>query len=133
LLAPLIPRAATGRPRVEDRRIVNGTVCKPDGVSWRDPPERYGPWKTVCTRFRRYALDGLFTRACSRSRPARTRPGTSTGWSRSTPPSSPPTSTPPTGRIAALNALDPHWNPHWPLAWQRLWEEIVLAESWRPA
>ncbi|WP_406259361.1 Helicase associated domain protein [Actinacidiphila glaucinigra] len=22
-------------------------------------------------------------------------------------------------RIAALNALDPHWNPPWPLAWQR--------------
>lgn len=22
-------------------------------------------------------------------------------------------------RIAALNALDPHWNPSWPLAWQR--------------
>lgn len=33
------------------------------GVSWRDLPERYGPWKTVYTRFRRYALDGVFTRA----------------------------------------------------------------------
>ncbi|MFM9593726.1 transposase [Streptomyces scabiei] len=21
------------------------------GISWRDLPERYGPWKTVCTRF----------------------------------------------------------------------------------
>jgi transposase len=33
------------------------------GVSWRDSPARYGPWKTVHTRFRRYALDGVFTRA----------------------------------------------------------------------
>ncbi|MEU0060502.1 transposase, partial [Streptomyces sp. NPDC006334] len=33
------------------------------GISWRDLPERYGPWKTVYTRFRRYALDGVFTRA----------------------------------------------------------------------
>ncbi|MFE1036675.1 IS5 family transposase [Streptomyces sp. NPDC058807] len=33
------------------------------GVSWRDLPERYGPWKTVYTRFRRYALDRVFTQA----------------------------------------------------------------------
>ncbi|MDF2254325.1 IS5 family transposase [Streptomyces ferralitis] len=65
LLAPLIPRAATGRPRAEDRRVVNGMVYKiRTGISWRDLPERYGPWKkTVYTRFRRYALDGVFTRA----------------------------------------------------------------------
>ncbi|MEU4896135.1 IS5 family transposase [Streptomyces sp. NPDC044780] len=64
LLAPLIPRAATGRPRVEDRQVVNGMVYKiRTGISWRDLPERYGPWKTVYTRFRRYALDGVFTRA----------------------------------------------------------------------
>jgi transposase len=61
LLAPLIPRAATGRPRVSDRQVVNGMVCKIRiGISWRDLPERYGPWKTVYTRFRRYALDGVF-------------------------------------------------------------------------
>ncbi|WP_328433046.1 transposase [Streptomyces sp. NBC_00425] len=54
LLAPLIPRAATGRPRVEDRQVVNGMVYKiRTGISWRDLPERYGPWQTVYTRFRR--------------------------------------------------------------------------------
>ncbi|WP_406191081.1 IS5 family transposase [Streptomyces sp. NBC_01017] len=64
LLAPLIPRAATGRPRVEDRHVINAMVYKiRTGISWRDLPERYGPWKTVYTRFRRYALDGVFTRA----------------------------------------------------------------------
>ncbi|WP_437090281.1 IS5 family transposase [Streptomyces sp. enrichment culture] len=64
LLAPLIPRAATGRPRVEDRQVVNGMVYKiRTGISWRDLPERHGPWQTVYTRFRRYALDGVFTRA----------------------------------------------------------------------
>ncbi|WP_446463231.1 IS5 family transposase [Streptomyces sp. BRA346] len=64
LLAPLIPRAATGRPRMEDRRVINGMVYKiRTGISWRDLPERYGLWKTVYTRFRRYALDGVFTRA----------------------------------------------------------------------
>ncbi|MFI8194123.1 IS5 family transposase [Streptomyces sp. NPDC085946] len=64
LLAPLIPRAATGRPRVSDRQVVNGMVYKiRTGISWRDLPKRYGPWKTVSTCFCRYALDGVFTRA----------------------------------------------------------------------
>ncbi|MFI8221382.1 IS5 family transposase [Streptomyces sp. NPDC085932] len=64
LLAPLIPRAATGRPRVSDRQVINGMVYKiRTGISWRDLPERYGPWQTVYTRFRRYALDGVFARA----------------------------------------------------------------------
>ncbi|MGA5148336.1 IS5 family transposase [Streptomyces griseoincarnatus] len=64
LLAPLIPRAATGRPRVSDRQVINGMVYKiRTGISWRDLPERYGPWQTIYTRFRRYAIDGVFTRA----------------------------------------------------------------------
>ena len=33
------------------------------GITWRDLPERYGPWKTVYIRFRRYALEGVFIRA----------------------------------------------------------------------
>ncbi|MFB7244383.1 hypothetical protein CW362_19880 [Streptomyces populi] len=41
LIAPLIPRAATGRPRVENRQVVNGVACKiRTRISWRDPPER---------------------------------------------------------------------------------------------
>ncbi|GAA2267967.1 hypothetical protein GCM10010145_48060 [Streptomyces ruber] len=41
LLAPLVPRAATGRPRVEDRRVINGMVYTiGTGTSWRDLPER---------------------------------------------------------------------------------------------
>jgi transposase len=49
---------------VSDRQIINGMVYKiRTGISWRDLPERYGPWQTVYTRFRRYALDGVFTRA----------------------------------------------------------------------
>ncbi|MER5217404.1 transposase [Streptomyces sp. NPDC002838] len=57
-------RAVTDRPRVGDRRVINGMVYKiRTGISWRDLPERYGPWQTVYTRFRRYALDGMFTRA----------------------------------------------------------------------
>ncbi|MFF7928474.1 IS5 family transposase [Streptomyces mirabilis] len=51
-------------PRVEDRQVISSMVCKiRNRISWRDLPERCGPWKTVCTRFRRCALDGVFTRA----------------------------------------------------------------------
>ncbi|MCH0573069.1 Helicase associated domain protein [Streptomyces sp. MUM 136J] len=32
-------------------------------------------------------------------------------------------------RIAALNALDPHWNPPWPLAWQRTYHRARTATT----
>lgn len=49
---------------MSDRQAINGMVFKiRTGISWRDIPERYGPWKTVYTRFRRYALDCVFTKA----------------------------------------------------------------------
>ena len=49
---------------MEDRQVINGMVYKiRTGISWRDLPERYGSWQTVYTRFRRYALDGVFTQA----------------------------------------------------------------------
>ncbi|MER6031063.1 transposase [Streptomyces sp. NPDC001851] len=43
-----MPRAVAGRPRVEDREIINGMVYKiRTGVSWRALRTCYGPWKTV--------------------------------------------------------------------------------------
>ncbi|MER6466106.1 hypothetical protein ABT278_37345 [Streptomyces sp. NPDC001228] len=43
LLAPLIPGAATGRPRVEDRQVVDGVVHRiRTGVSLCDLPGRHG-------------------------------------------------------------------------------------------
>ncbi|NEY31065.1 transposase [Streptomyces sp. PRKS01-65] len=96
LLAPLIPRAAPGRPRVSDGRVVNGMVCKiRTGISWRDPAERYDPWKTVYTRFRRYALEGVFTRALQQMHARADAAGDIDWLTQKTPPSSAPTSTPP--------------------------------------
>lgn len=97
LLAPLIPRAATGQqmrggPAGHQR---HGLQDPHTGISWRDLPEHHGPWKTVYTRFRRDALDGCSPNLCSSSRSMPTQLATSTGWSGSTPPSSVPTSTPP--------------------------------------
>jgi transposase len=63
LMEPWLPRSPKGRPRLDDRRVLNGIVWKiRSGSAWRDVPARYGPWQSVYTRFRRWALDGTFTR-----------------------------------------------------------------------
>ncbi len=61
LLRLLLPTSSTGRPRLNDRTVLNGIVWKfRTGVAWRDVPERYGSWATLHTRFRRWAKDGTF-------------------------------------------------------------------------
>nr|WP_257017377.1 IS5 family transposase [Streptomyces sp. Ag82_O1-15] len=60
---PLLPASLRGRKRLDDRKVLNGIVWKfRTGTAWRDVPERYGPWATLHTRFRRWALDGTFER-----------------------------------------------------------------------
>jgi transposase len=61
-LSPHLPSAVTGgRPREDDRRVLNGIVWKiRSGAPWRDVPARYGSWKSIYTRFRRWALNGTF-------------------------------------------------------------------------
>jgi transposase len=64
-LAPLLPpeRPQVGRPNKEHRGIINGILWKlRTGAPWRDLPERYGPWETVATRFRRWRLAGVWDR-----------------------------------------------------------------------
>ncbi|GAA2282057.1 hypothetical protein GCM10010234_19270 [Streptomyces hawaiiensis] len=41
--------------------MLNGIVWKfRTGTARRDVPDRYGPWQTLHTPFRRWALDGTF-------------------------------------------------------------------------
>ena len=62
-LQPLVPPRKAGKPRQDDRRILNGIVWKlATGAPWRDLPERYGPWQTVYTRFRRWTQAGVWDR-----------------------------------------------------------------------
>ena len=66
LLAPLLPPAKpkTGRPSKDHRQIVNGILWRlGTGAPWRDLPERFGPWQSVYTRFRRWRLAGVWDRA----------------------------------------------------------------------
>jgi transposase len=64
-LAPLLPpqKPRTGRPGRDHRIIVNALLwLARTGAPWRDLPERYGPWRTVATRFYRWTKSGLWQR-----------------------------------------------------------------------
>jgi transposase len=64
-LAPLLPpeRPRTGRPNKDHRTVLNGILYRlGTGVPWRDLPERYGPWQTVYSRFRRWQRAGVWAR-----------------------------------------------------------------------
>lgn len=54
----------SGRPPVHSKRqLINGVRWRTRaGVPWRDIPERYGPWQTVYTLFRRWQRDGTWKR-----------------------------------------------------------------------
>jgi transposase len=50
-----------GRPSKSNRMMLNGMLFKAKtGIPWRDLPERYGPWKTIYTRFRLWNNDNVF-------------------------------------------------------------------------
>lgn len=62
-LAPLLPpqRPRTGRPANDHCTVVNGMLwILRIGALWRDLPERYGSWKTVASRFRRWRDAGVW-------------------------------------------------------------------------
>lgn len=62
----LLPSENTGkrgRPAKDNRTMLNGMVwLARSGASWRDLPERYGPWESVYSRFRKWRDDGVFQR-----------------------------------------------------------------------
>lgn len=63
-LAPLLParKPRTGRPAKDHRQIINGILwIDRTGAPWRDLPERYGPWRTVASRFYRWFKAGVWT------------------------------------------------------------------------
>ena len=60
-LKPLLPPHKPGRPRQDDRRVLNAILWKlATGAPWRDLPERYGPWQTAYTRFWRWSRAGVW-------------------------------------------------------------------------
>lgn len=64
LLEPHLPPSGGRGGRWNDHRtVVNGILFRVrTGVPWRDLPERYGSWKTVYERHRRWSADGTWDR-----------------------------------------------------------------------
>ena len=64
LLEPLMPRDPVQGHRWNDHRTtINGILWRiRTGTPWRDLPERYGNWKSVYDRHRRWAFDGTWHR-----------------------------------------------------------------------
>ena len=61
----LLPGKASdpGRTASDNRLFVNGVLwVLRSGAHWHDLPERYGKWKTVHTRFARWAKSGVWER-----------------------------------------------------------------------
>ena len=62
-IADLFPEENTGkpgRPPKENRTMLNAMVwLARSGAPWRDLPERYGPWETAYSRFRKWIEDGI--------------------------------------------------------------------------
>jgi transposase len=64
-MRPLLPpqKPLTGRPAVDHRLIVEEMLwVMRTGSSWRELPERFGPWSTVSSRYQRWCQDGLWAR-----------------------------------------------------------------------
>ncbi|MCF3182269.1 IS5 family transposase [Streptomyces polychromogenes] len=63
-LEPHLPAAGRRGGRWSDhRQVVNGILFRVrTGIPWRDLPERYGSWKTVYERHRRWSADGTWDR-----------------------------------------------------------------------
>jgi transposase len=66
-IEPLMPKQARGGKWNEHRMMLNGVFwVLNSGAPWRDVPERYGHWKTVYGRYRRWTREGLFDRILRR-------------------------------------------------------------------
>jgi transposase len=64
-IAPLMPssQGKKSRPFRDHRQVVEGIIFRfRTGIAWRDLPERFGPWKTVWKRHKRFSTDGTWDR-----------------------------------------------------------------------
>jgi transposase len=69
LIKPVLPKQRRGGRWNDHRQTLDAMLwvlrC---GSPWRDMPERYGSWKTVYSRFRRWTDDGTLDKVLARLR-----------------------------------------------------------------
>lgn len=59
----LPPKAKTGRPRANDRVIINGILyVLITGCRWMDMPLKYGSYKTAWKRLKKWQEEGVWNR-----------------------------------------------------------------------
>ena len=61
-IKPLLPEwtGERGRPGKDNRTMLNGMLwIVRSGAQWRELPERYGPWQSVYSRFRKWRDSGV--------------------------------------------------------------------------
>jgi transposase len=64
-LLPLLPaqKPQMGRPATDHRLVVEGMLwIVHTGSSWRELPDRFGPWSTVASRYQRWCKAGIWAR-----------------------------------------------------------------------
>jgi len=63
LIEPLLPsKAKTGRPRAEDRSIINGILyVLTTGCRWMDIPPKYGHYSIAFRRLKDWQTQGIWT------------------------------------------------------------------------
>lgn len=61
-IEPLLPpHGRMGRPRVDDRKVVEGILCVlRTGCRWQDMPRRYGAYVTAWRSLRRWEDEGVW-------------------------------------------------------------------------
>ena len=65
-VSPLLPaqKPPRGRPRRDLHQVLSGILwVMSTGASWRDiPEEKFGPWQTIYSQYRRWCKEGLWPR-----------------------------------------------------------------------
>ena len=68
IIAPQLPKPAkTGRPRNDDRNIINGILfILTTGCRWADMPDKYGSKSTAHLRFQELQQKGIWKKILSK-------------------------------------------------------------------
>jgi transposase len=66
-IEPLLPKNRPGPQRVDDRRVISGILhVLKTGCRWTECPAVYGPRTTICARYNRWTVQGVWRKLFER-------------------------------------------------------------------